>query len=59
MTNVYNAFLLEMETKKLKYMKDVDRGLDLEKMEVYNELVTKELGIDNFEIFKIYDSEEQ
>ncbi len=59
MTKVYNEFLLEMENKKSKYMKDVDRGLDLEELEVYNEIVLKELGIDNFEIFKIYDSEEQ
>ena len=56
MTKVYDEFLMEMDIKKAKYMKEVDRGLVLYKMQEYNNYVLDNLGIDNFEIFGLLET---
>lgn len=52
---IYDTFLPELESRSNEFLKAVQRGTNKAKMIKYNDLVRRELGIDNIGIFKPFD----
>lgn len=54
MRKKYEQFIEESDQLCWRYLKEVERGENLTEFEKWNKLVVNELGIDNFQIFNIY-----
>jgi uncharacterized radical SAM superfamily Fe-S cluster-containing enzyme len=54
---MYNTFLTQFEINKKVYLKAVERGTNKKEMEKYNNIVYKELGINNIELFQPFQDE--
>ena len=52
---VYNAFVNRIDRQRYQYLKSVDRGTNEQEMIKWNDIVFKELGINNIALFKPFE----
>ncbi len=52
----YNKFIEDSKSLAFKYFRAVDRGTNREELKWWNDLVLKELDIDNFAIYGLYEA---